>query len=323
MKGGGKTVELVVSRRETGKRLDTFLSVYHPDLSRSKVKKLVEKGFVRINSVVCKKPSARVREGDRITLTIPEPQTPSPQPEDIPLKIIFEDEDIAVVEKPCGLVTHPSPGHRSGTLVNALLHHVKNLSTTGGEQRPGIVHRLDKGTAGILVVAKNEKAHASLVRQFSTKDTLKLYRVLVYGDVGRDHGTVELPIGRHPIHRKKFSPFGYSSKPAKSEFWVLERFPALRITLLRLRIYTGRTHQIRVHMSALGYPVLGDTEYGFKNRSVPEDIRKLMGECNMLVAYKLGFYHPSSGEWVEFSIEDPPPFCDVLRKIRELERPLR
>ena len=314
-----ETLEFKVLQDKEGRRLDQFLNDSYPEFSRTYIKKLIEAGCVFVNSKQVRKASKKLKAGDTVLLNVPEPEPLKVEPENIPIDIIYEDRDLLVLIKPCGLVVHPSPGYTSGTLVNALLYHVRELSSIGGVERPGIVHRLDKETAGLMVVAKNDFAHRELVRQFAERKTEKLYRVLVKGIVDKDHGVIELPIGRHPVHRKKFSVFSTSSKPAKSEFWVLERFPKTEITLLKVKIYTGRTHQIRVHLSSIGHPVLGDRTYGFKTSSVPREILDLMGECNMLVAYRLCFYHPSSGEWVEFEIEDPEPFRSVLERIRELE----
>jgi len=319
MKRIAETLEFEVSEEHQGRRLDLFLSIAYPELSRSYLKRLVEEGFVCVEGDVVRKPSRKVRRGERVTLSVPEPEPLEAEPEEIPLEIVYEDEDIAVVIKPCGLVVHPSPGHTSGTLVNALLYHLKSLSSIGGRERPGIVHRLDRETAGLMVVAKNDAAHRGLVEQFARRETEKLYRVLVQGLVEEEHFTVELPIGRHPVSRKRFSALREGGKPARSEFWVLERFRSVEVTLLRARIYTGRTHQIRVHLSARGHPVLGDRVYGFKRKRLPQDLTELMGECNMLVAFRLGFSHPRSGERLVFEIEDPEPFRSVLRRLRELK----
>ncbi len=321
MKRIAEIVEFEVSLEEEGKRLDVFLSTAYPEFSRNYIKKLIEEGYVYVGDNQ-KKPSYKVKAGDTIQLLIPQPEVLEVKPENIPIDIVYEDRDIAVVIKPCGLVVHPSPGYTSGTLVNALLYHIKDLSSIGGVERPGIVHRLDKETAGLMVIAKNDTAHRDLVQQFADRKTDKLYRVLVKGKVKQDHGMIELPIGRHPVHRKKFSTFSESAKPAKSEFWVLERFEKLEITLLKVKIYTGRTHQIRVHLSSLGYPVLGDTTYGFKRSSIPKEVLELIDGCNMLIAYRLGLHHPRTKEWLEFEIEDPQPFRIALRKIKELNSSL-
>lgn len=295
---------------ESGKRLDKFLSENYKEFSRSYIKKLIEDGYVFINGEVIKKPSRKLKEGDRITLLIPEPEELRVEPENIPLEVIYEDKDIAVVVKPCGLVVHPSPGYTTGTLVNALLYHIRDLSSIGGVERPGIVHRLDRETAGVMVVAKNDKAHRELIRQFQERKTEKFYKVLVKGLVKDDYGIIDTPIGRHPYDRKKFS-VREEGKEALTEYWVLKRYEKFEITLLKVKIHTGRTHQIRVHFSSIGYPVLGDTTYGFKRSSVPKELIELMGECNMLIAYRLGFYHPSTKEWLTFEIEEPETFRTV------------
>ncbi|WP_461830034.1 RluA family pseudouridine synthase [Aquifex sp.] len=295
---------------ESGKRLDKFLSENYKEFSRSYIKKLIEEGFVLVNDEVVKKPSRKLREGDRITLLVPEPEELKVEPENIPIDILYEDKDIAVIVKPCGLVVHPSPGYTSGTLVNALLYHIKDLSSIGGVERPGIVHRLDRETAGVMVIAKNDVAHRELVKQFQERKTEKLYKVLVKGLVKKDYGIIDTPIGRHPYDRKRFS-VREEGKEALTEYWVLKRYERFEITLLKVKIHTGRTHQIRVHFSSIGHPVLGDTTYGFKRTSVPKELLEIMGECNMLVAYHLGFYHPTTGEWLTFEIEEPETFRSV------------
>jgi len=301
--------------REEGKRLDRFLAESYPELSRTYIKKLIEEGYVYVNDRETRKPSRRLKSGEKVTLLVPEPQELKVDPQNIPIEIIYEDEDLAVIVKPCGLVVHPSPGYTSGTLVNALLYHLGELSSIGGVERPGIVHRLDKETAGLMVVAKNDFSHRELVRQFQERKTLKLYRVLVKGLVPQEHGIIDVPIGRHPYDRKRFS-VREEGKEARTEFWVVERFVKTQITLLKVRIYTGRTHQIRVHFSHLGFPVLGDRTYGFKTTSVPRELADIIGSCNMLVAYRLGFFHPRSGRFMEFEIEDPEPFRSALEWLR-------
>ncbi len=295
---------------ESGKRLDKFLSESYKEFSRSYIKKLIEEGFVLVNDEVVKKPSRKLREGDRVTLFVPEPEELKVEPENIPIDILYEDRDIAVIVKPCGLVVHPSPGYTSGTLVNALLYHVRDLSSIGGVERPGIVHRLDRETAGVMVIAKNDVAHRELVKQFQERKTEKFYKVLVKGIVKKDYGMIDTPIGRHPYDRKRFS-VREEGKEALTEYWVFKRYEKFGITLLKVKIHTGRTHQIRVHFSSIGHPVLGDTTYGFKRTSVPKELLELMGECNMLIAYRLGFYHPTTGEWLTFEIEEPETFRSV------------
>ena len=301
------SVEFTAQKEE---RLDRILAESYTDFSRSYIKKLIEKGLVYVNGKEVRKPSKKVKEGDRITLLIPEPEELKVEPESIPIEIVYEDRDIAVVVKPCGLVVHPSPGYTSGTLVNALLYHIRDLSSIGGIERPGIVHRLDKETAGLMVVAKNDTAHRELVKQFQERKTEKFYKVLVKGTVKEDYGIIDKPIGRHPVDRKRFS-VSEGGKEALTEFWVLKRYEKFDITLLKVKIHTGRTHQIRVHFSSIGHPVLGDRTYGFKTGSVPKELLRLIGDCNMLVAYRLGFYHPVSGKRVSFEIEEPETFRSV------------
>ncbi|AAC07603.1 RluA family pseudouridine synthase [Aquifex aeolicus] len=297
-------------------RLDKFLARAYPDFSRSYIKKLVKEGLVYVNGEEVRKPSRKLREGERVILHVPEPEPLDVKPENIPINIIYEDEDIAVVEKPCGLVVHPSPGYTSGTLVNALLYHIKDLSSIGGVERPGIVHRLDKETAGVMVIAKNNTAHRNLVRQFQERKTEKFYKVLVKGLVKKDYGAIDTPIARHPVDRKRFW-VRKEGKEALTEYWVLKRYEKYEITLLKVKIHTGRTHQIRVHFASIGHPVLGDRTYGFKSSSVPKELLSLMGECNMLIAYHLGFYHPTKGEWMVFEIEEPETFKSVYSWLEE------
>ncbi len=323
MKKIAEVLEFEVPGESPGIRLDQFLSHSYREFSRTYIKRLIEEGFVFVNSREVRKPSYRVREGDQVVFHIPEPEPVAIEPENIPIQIIHEDEEIAVIIKPCGLVVHPSPGHTSGTLVNALLYHLGSLSSEGGVERAGIVHRLDKDTSGLMVVAKTDRAHRELTDQFARRQTLKLYRALVSGVVEKDHFEVNAPIGRHPVNRKKFTIHGVAGRSARTEAWVLERFENIGVTLLKLRIYTGRTHQIRVHLSSIGHPVLGDVTYGFKRRAFPPELNELISECNMLVAYRIGFRHPANKQWLEFEIDDPEPFNAALEKIRDLNSSLR
>ena len=305
-------VSFLVDREREGKRLDQFLAESYTEFSRSYIKKLIENGFVYINGEEVRKPSRKVKEGERITLLIPEPEELKVEPENIPIDIIYQDDDVAVVVKPCGLVVHPSPGYTRGTLVNALLYHIKDLSSIGGVERPGIVHRLDKETAGVMVVAKNDFAHRELVKQFQERKTEKFYKVLVKGLVKDDYGIINRAISRNPYDRKKFA-VSEEGKEAITEFWVEKRYEKNEITLLKVKIHTGRTHQIRVHFSSIGHPVLGDTTYGFKRSSVSKELLKIMGNCNMLIAYSLGFFHPRSGKWMKFEIDEPETFKSVRK----------
>ncbi len=296
-------------------RLDTKIKEKFPDLSRNFIQKLISQGKVFLNDRVVKKASVKVKEGDRIKILIPPPEEIKLEPEEGDVRIIYEDEDIGVIFKPCNMVVHPSPGHKKGTLVNILLSKLSNLSSVGGKERPGIVHRLDKETSGLMVVAKNDKAHRYLSDQFKGRKTLKIYKAVVKGTVKDDHGIIDIPIGRHIKERKKFSIYTAKPREAITEFWVEERFNDA--TLLRVRIYTGRTHQIRVHLSHLGHPVIGDRLYGFKPSQFPEIKNMLEEGCIMLLSCKLGFYHPSRGSWMEFEAEYPPFFKKVIEFLRK------
>jgi len=297
--------------------LDKFLTKAYPEFSRSYFQKLIEEGYVLIDDELVLKPSKKLKEGQRVVLLIPEPEKLEVLPENIPLDIIYEDESLLVIVKPCGMVVHPSPGHTSGTLVNALLYHIKDLSSVGGVERPGIVHRLDKDTMGLMVVAKRDDVHKSLSEQFKERRVLKLYRAIVQGVVSWNYKLVETNLGRHPIDRKRFTVVEEGGKYAKSEFFVKERFPRHNATLLEVKIHTGRTHQIRVHASSLGHPILGDKTYGFKSQSFPKKLVEMLKNCHMLLSYKLGFVHPRKGKWLEFEVQNVEPFTSVLNYLRE------
>ncbi|MFN3947187.1 MAG: RluA family pseudouridine synthase [Aquificaceae bacterium] len=324
MSGLKKIIESLsfeVQEEDENLRLDQFLAKVYPDFSRSFHQRLIEEGYVYVEQKPVKKASKRLKKGQKVELLIPEPEPLEVLPEDIPLNIIYEDEHILVLIKPCGLVVHPSPGYTSGTLVNALLYHVKNLSSIGGVERPGIVHRLDKNTMGLMVVAKSDIAHKNLSQQFKERRVEKLYKALVKGLPERDYYLIEAPIGRHIIDRKKFA-VREEGKPAKSEVWVVERFTRQEISLLKVKIHTGRTHQIRVHLSSLGFPILGDSTYGFKRSTVDKSLLFTMGECHMLFSYKLAFEHPTEKRWLSFEIEEVEPFGKVLSLVKELEEKL-
>ena len=311
-------MEVVVEKEHSGKRLDQFLSEV-ADISRSQAKELIEEGFVLIDGKEPKKPSQKVKEGQRVEFEIPEPEPLELQPENIPLDIVYEDRDVIVVNKPAGLVVHPAPGHHSGTLVNALLYHCKDLEGINGTLRPGIVHRLDKDTAGLLVVAKNDLAQRSLVEQFKERSVGRLYRALLLGIPKKERDRIVLPIGRDRFDRKKFSPNTTSPKEAITNYWVTERFPEFNVSEVECKLETGRTHQIRVHMSSLGHPLLGDRTYGYKpSRVKDETLRKLIDEMGMhaLCAYYLSFNHPRTGERMEFRVELPPGYRKVLSYLR-------
>ncbi|MCS7197053.1 MAG: RluA family pseudouridine synthase [Aquificaceae bacterium] len=316
-----ETLSFEVQEEQEGTRLDQFLSLVYPDFSRSYHQRLIEEGYVLLEGFEVRKPSKKLKVGQKVTLLVPEPEPLDVLPEDIPLHTLYEDEHLLVIIKPCGLVVHPSPGYTSGTLVNSLLYHVKNLSSIGGVERPGIVHRLDKNTMGLMVVAKTDLAHRNLTEQFKERRVEKFYRALVKGLPDWDYKLVDAPIGRHAVDRKRFA-IKEEGKPARSEVWVLERFQRQDISLLKVKIHTGRTHQIRVHLSSLGLPILGDTTYRFKRNSVDKRLLDAMDECHMLLSYHLAFEHPSEKVRLTFSIEDPEPFKNTLSLVKKLEEEL-
>jgi 23S rRNA pseudouridine1911/1915/1917 synthase len=303
-----------VSEEEHGLRLDVFLSGRDKGLTRSQIKRMITDGKVRVNDTVAK-PSHPVKSDDRIEIRREPPKTCSVSAEDIPLSICYEDESIVVVDKPAGMVVHPAAGNYEGTLVNALLFHCRDLSGIGGVLRPGIVHRLDKDTSGLLVVAKSDHAHGELSAQFKNRLVKKMYKALVYGDVKEESGVIELPIGRHPKDRKKMSVAAGSGKVSLSRWTVAERF--VYVTLLDVVIETGRTHQIRVHLSSQGYPVVGDAVYGGARRKLqeirPETPRAIVGRLKRqaLHAAGIGFRHPETGRYMEFSSPLPADIASV------------
>lgn len=287
-----------------GVRLDAFLSE-HTGLSRSAAQKLMESGNVLVGGSPVKK-NYKTRAGDEIDLTVPEPEPVEILPEDIPLDIRYEDEDVVVINKPKGLVVHPAPGHWSGTLVNGLLFHCKDsLSGINGALRPGIVHRIDMDTSGLLIVAKNDFAHAALSEQLKDHSLCREYEAIAVGNVKADAGTIEGPIGRHPVDRKKMAVTEKNSRPAVTHFEVLARFAGY--THLRLRLETGRTHQIRVHLAWRNHPILGDPVYG-RGKELG-----LTSQC--LHARRLTFRHPRTGETVTVDSELPEYFKNVLKKL--------
>lgn len=296
---------------EPGLRLDKWLAQKLPDMTRSGVQNLIEKGLAFSGEKALTK-NARLSPGDVVTITVPEPSSLNAEPEPIPLDIVYEDGDLLVVNKPKGMVVHPAPGNPNGTLVNALLYHCgDSLSGINGVARPGIVHRIDKDTSGLLIVAKNDFSHVRLAEQIKAHSFTREYSAVVYGRVKEDEGTVDQPIGRHPIERKKMAVLrdSASARNAVTHYRVIKRFQDF--TQLCLRLETGRTHQIRVHMAFLGHPVAGDPVYGPK-----KVITSLKGQC--LHAGLIGFVHPRTGEYLEFNSPLPPYFTDFLGKLREL-----
>lgn len=307
--------------RDVRKRLDHYLLERGLDYSRSQVKKWIEAGQVLVNGLPTRG-AYRLKEGDRISLTIPEPQPLPLQPEEIPLSILFEDKDLLVLDKPAGLVVHPAPGHRAGTLVHALLAHCRELSGIGGVLRPGIVHRLDKDTSGLMIVAKNDYSHRALVRQFQSAQVTKEYQALVWGHPAQDKGVINQPIGRHPIHRKKMAVNPINGKPAVTEWTVLERFPC-SLSRLKLNIKTGRTHQIRVHLSWLGYPVVGDPLYG-RAKGPGKDLAGPLADALKAVSRQLlhssflSFKHPVSETPMAFSSPLPADMQGLIDLLKSL-----
>lgn len=296
----------LVFESEESQRVDAFIA-NELDLTRSHVSKLLSEGNVKVNSKTVQK-SAKLKKGDRVEVIVPDPEPLDILPENIPLDIVYEDDYLLVVNKPKGMVVHPAPGNYTGTLVNALLWHCKdNLSGINGVMRPGIVHRIDKDTSGLLMVAKNDVAHTFLSEQIKEHSFVREYEAVVHGVIKQDTGRIEAPIGRHPVKRKQMAVTPENSKPAITHFQVLER--TKDFTHIRLRLETGRTHQIRVHMSYLGYAVAGDSVYGPK-----KCIESLGGQC--LHAKKLGFIHPKTKEYMEFTSELPEYFVKFLEKIK-------
>lgn len=287
---------------EPGARLDKYVAEKCLDLSRPQAQKLIADGYITVNDHVAKA-GLRLHIGDRVNITIP-PPPPSPlSPEAIPLNIIYEDDDLLVIDKPAGLTIHPAPGHPSHTLVNAILSYLPNLPDTGDSLRPGIVHRLDKDASGVMVVAKNSVAQANLINQFKARSVVKAYLVLVKGHLTPDEGVIEAPIGRDPRNRKRMAVVA-EGREARTNYHVIKYIG--NYTLLEVRPETGRTHQIRVHLSAIGYPVVGDPVYGVKS---PYLSRQFLHAC------RLGFKLPSSGEYVEFTSNLPPDLEQALKDI--------
>lgn len=299
------TRELTAATEHAGVRLDAFLSAGGA-LTRSQAARLIAEGRVRVNGKPAAK-SARLSGGETVTVDVPQLRETALPPQDIPLDVVYEDDDVIVVNKPTGLVVHPAPGHPDGTLVNALLHHCgDSLSGIGGEKRPGIVHRIDRDTSGLIIAAKNDAAHLALSAQLKDHSLSRTYECLVTGNMKQDSGTVDAPIGRSSADRKKMAvvPTG---RRAVTHWEVVARYPG--VTHLRCRLETGRTHQIRVHMAHIGHPILGDTVYGAK-KPVPG----LTGQC--LHATGLRFIHPRTGEPVELHCPLPPEFTAMLQKLQ-------
>ncbi|AKG52939.1 ribosomal large subunit seudouridine synthase [Dehalogenimonas sp. WBC-2] len=284
-----------------GVRLDKFIASQIPELSRVRVRELIDQGLVTVNKQQVK-PSQLLKTGDAVTVAIPPPATSEIIAENIPLNIIYQDADLAVIDKPAGLTTHPAPGHSAGTLLNALLAYFPELAGEEGD-RPGIVHRLDKDTSGLMVVARSRRSQAALSDQFKHRQVTKVYLVLVKGRVEPSNGIIEASIGRHQVNRKKMA-VTENGREAKSQFHVVEYFK--NYTLLEVRIFTGRTHQIRVHLAAIGYPVAGDQTYGVKSEYFPRQF---------VHAHRLSFTQPTTGETLSFTSELPPDLAVPLSRL--------
>ena len=305
-----RQLELTVPADAAGQRLDAWTAAASGELSRSAVQALAEQGQILCDGRPANKKD-RLRAGQTVVVLLPDPQPIEAQPQNIPLDIIYEDDDLLVVNKPKGMVVHPAPGNPDGTLVNALLYHCgESLSGIGGAIRPGIVHRIDKDTSGLLVVAKNDPSHQSLTEQMSAHSIHRVYQAVVYGNLKEDAGFVEGYLGRDPRDRKKMAvlPEGTGTKYAYTGWQVLERYG--RFTYVACRLKTGRTHQIRVHLASIGHPLAGDAVYGPRNVE-----KKLNGQC--LHARELGFVHPSTGQWMQFSSPLPPYFTEYLDRLRK------
>ena len=317
---------ILVDESDQDRRLDAVVAAHLPACSRSLVANLIANHNILVDNQP-KKPGYRVRSGQEIIGRIPAPEPVECQPEPIPLDILYQDRHIVVLNKPAGLVVHPAPGHRRGTLVNALLYHCPDLGGIGGEIRPGIVHRLDKDTSGTMVVAKNAQALETLAQQFKTRTVRKKYLALVYGDLKNDEGTIKLPIGRHPVHRKQMSTTTRKGRSAETSWRVREKFKA--VTLLELTLKTGRTHQIRVHCTAMGHPIVGDQVY--RSRKWLKDIDRLFsGKSSsmgaqlkavprqMLHAWRLRLTHPDTDEIMTFESPIPKDMETVIEKLRRM-----
>jgi 23S rRNA pseudouridine1911/1915/1917 synthase len=295
-------IEFLVPEEHTKLRLDQFLAKQAPQYSRSRLQQLIRGGFVRLNGASTR-PREIVRAGDKIDLIEPPLEKIETRPEPIPLNILFEDEDLLVINKQAGLAVHPGAGQREGTLVNALLSHCATLSGIGGKERPGIVHRLDKETSGCLVVAKNDRAHQELSKQFAARTVEKIYLALVAGKLRKPAGTIEENIARHPVHRQRMQVTSLRGRTAKTDYRVIRASD--EASLIECRLHTGRTHQVRVHLHHLGHPILGDKLYA------PRLAKNFSRQ--MLHAWKLAIQHPRTGEWKYFEAPLPADFNDAIR----------
>lgn len=289
-------------------RLDAYLAKQLDETSRSYIQTLIKEKMVTVNQNYVKA-SYIVNEGDHILVQLPKPKDLEIIPEDIPLDIVYEDEDLVIINKPQDMVVHPAPGNYNGTLVNALLFHIKNLSSINGIKRPGIVHRLDKDTSGLLIIAKNDKTHKALANDLKDRIVKRVYIALVHGVINNNTGVINAPIGRHPVDRKRMAVTPKNSKEAITNYKVLERYE--KYSLVELSLETGRTHQIRVHMSYINHPIVGDPVYS-KGKN------QFNLEKQMLHAFKLGFVHPRSGEYMEFTTDLPEYFKRIINNLEDI-----
>ena len=304
-----KQINFEVLSEDADSRIDRYLAQQMPDQSRSFLQKLIREEQITVNGRPVKA-NYRLQPEDQVLVIVPDPQLPDILPENIPLDILYEDSDVLVINKPKGMVVHPAAGHYTNTVVNAVMYHCQgNLSGINGVMRPGIVHRIDRDTTGAIVICKNDQAHQSLAQQLKEHSITRSYRAIVWNNLKEDEGTVDRPIGRHPVDRKKMAVNEKNGKPAVTHYRVLERFG--RFTYIECRLETGRTHQIRVHMASIGHPLLGDEVYGPSGKQP----FRLQGQC--LHAMTLGFLHPSTGEYVEFEAPLPEYFTQLLKNFRK------
>jgi 23S rRNA pseudouridine1911/1915/1917 synthase len=311
-------LRFTVAESEVGRRLDAVVAARLPTLSRSAASRLIRAGHITVSGHI-RKPGYLTKPGDVVQSEVPSEEPVTCQPEPIPLSILHEDRDVIVLNKPPGLVVHPGAGHKGGTLLNALLYHCPDIEGIGDHARPGIVHRLDKETSGTMVVAKSSLAYDSLSRQFKMREVRKIYLALAYGEVKKTAGVIDLPIGRHPKHRKKMSVKSRQSRPTETRWQIKEAFA--EVTLLEIDLRTGRTHQVRVHCAAIGHSVVGDTTYGKKRRW-----QKVLSEGTiqalkaarrqMLHAWQLNFMHPRTGKMMHFESPLPSDMASVLDALR-------
>ena len=309
--------ESTVDEARSGLRLDRALGELFSDYSRNFLANLVTAGHVRVDGVPATRPSRRVEAGQRLEIEVPDAAPADISSQDLPLTVLYEDADVVVIDKPAGLVVHPAAGHADGTLVNALLFHVKDLSGIGGEIRPGIVHRLDKDTSGVMIIAKHDAAHRKLTADWNTERVRKEYVALVYGTPSSERGTVDAPIGRDPRDRKRMAVVA-GGRPAITDYEVAERLR--HVSLVRCRLRTGRTHQIRVHMKHLGHPIVGDPVYsGPQWRGIPDKrLQKVLSSLDrqMLHAARITFVHPTDGRTLSFEAPLPRDFASVIEALR-------